>query len=76
MVFRAHPKGEVDLGSHAFDQSWLSRKIEKRLEIHSHMSKKEAQAFLKEDFNVTPPEKMVYGALRLARERLVGSEKE
>ncbi|MED6151401.1 hypothetical protein PIB30_082111 [Stylosanthes scabra] len=40
------------------------------------MSKKEARDFLKEDFNVTLHEKMVYRALRLARERLVGSEKE
>ncbi|MED6121286.1 hypothetical protein PIB30_028660 [Stylosanthes scabra] len=54
------------LGSHVADQNWLSRKIEKRLIIHPHMSKKEVQAFLKEDFNVTPHEKMVYRALRLA----------
>ncbi|MED6215601.1 hypothetical protein PIB30_115304, partial [Stylosanthes scabra] len=40
------------------------------------MNKKEAVAFLKEDFKVTPHEKMVYRAQREARERLIGSERE
>ncbi|MED6142628.1 hypothetical protein PIB30_115646, partial [Stylosanthes scabra] len=54
----------------------MSLKIEKRLKVHPHMNKKEAIAFLHEEFNVTPHEKMAYRALREARERLIGSEKE
>ncbi|MED6142576.1 hypothetical protein PIB30_114173, partial [Stylosanthes scabra] len=40
------------------------------------MNKKEAIEFLKEEFNITPHEKMVYRGLREARERVIGSEKE
>ncbi|MED6154620.1 hypothetical protein PIB30_114354, partial [Stylosanthes scabra] len=40
------------------------------------MNKTEAMTFIKEDFNVTAHEKMVYRALREARERLIGSEKD
>ncbi|MED6203394.1 hypothetical protein PIB30_115085, partial [Stylosanthes scabra] len=46
------------------------------MSIHPQMSKKEAVSFLKEEFNVTPHEKKVYRALREAREKLIGSERE
>ncbi|MED6159410.1 hypothetical protein PIB30_042106 [Stylosanthes scabra] len=65
-----------DEGRHAADQHKISLKIEKRLAIHLHMTKKAAAAFLKEEFKITPHEKMVYRGLRLAQERLIDSERE
>ncbi|MED6191364.1 hypothetical protein PIB30_115743, partial [Stylosanthes scabra] len=43
---------------------------------HPHMNKKEAAAFLHEEFHITPHEKMVYRAVKEAREKLIGSEKD
>ncbi|XP_025616609.1 uncharacterized protein [Arachis hypogaea] len=65
-----------DLGSNAADQHWLSKKIEKRMSTQPHMNTKEATDFLKEDFALCPHPKMVYRAVKEAREKIQGNEKE
>ncbi|XP_057755529.1 uncharacterized protein LOC130974688 [Arachis stenosperma] len=63
------------MGNNAADQHWLSNKIEKRLAIHLQMTRKEASDFLKDEYGIHPHDKMVYRALKEARDRIVGSER-
>ncbi|XP_052118923.1 uncharacterized protein LOC107493000 [Arachis duranensis] len=65
-----------DLGSNAADQHWISKKVEKRMSTHPHMTTHEAVDFLREDFDLTTYPKMVYRAVKEARERMMGNEKQ
>ncbi|XP_057719980.1 uncharacterized protein LOC130934418 [Arachis stenosperma] len=65
-----------DLDSNAADQHWLSKKIEKRMSTQPHMNTKEATDFLKGEFSLCPHPKMVYRAVKEAREKIQGNEKE
>ncbi|XP_072074347.1 uncharacterized protein [Arachis hypogaea] len=65
-----------DLESNATDQHWISKKVEKRMATHPHMTTHEAIDFLREDFDLTAHPKMVYRAVKEARERMMGNERE
>ncbi|XP_057745171.1 uncharacterized protein LOC130963039 [Arachis stenosperma] len=75
-TFKSEHTCARDIGSNAADQHWLSNKIEKRLAIHLQMTRKEASDFLKDEFGIHHNDKMVYRALKEARDRIVGSESE
>ncbi|XP_057740626.1 uncharacterized protein LOC130957799 [Arachis stenosperma] len=75
-TFKSEHTCARDMGSNAADQHWLSNKIEKRLGIHLQMTRKEASDFLKDEFGIHPNDKMVYRALKEARDRIVESESE
>ncbi|XP_025611866.1 uncharacterized protein [Arachis hypogaea] len=65
-----------DMGSNAADQHWISLKVEKRMNTQPHMRTNEAIDFLREEFSLTAHPKMVYRAVREARERIMGNERE
>ncbi|XP_015943212.1 uncharacterized protein LOC107468445 [Arachis duranensis] len=65
-----------DMGSNAADQHWISLKVEKRMNTQPHMRTSEAIDFLREEFSLTAHPKMVYRAVREARERIMGNERE
>ncbi|XP_057734647.1 uncharacterized protein LOC130950118 [Arachis stenosperma] len=75
-TYHPEPTCARDLGSNAADQHWLSKKIEKRMSTQPHMNTKEATDFLKEEFSLCPHSKMVYRAVKEAREKIQGNEKE
>ncbi|XP_057760429.1 uncharacterized protein LOC130980804 [Arachis stenosperma] len=65
-----------DMGSDAADQHWISLKVEKRMSTQPHMRTSEAINFLREEFSLTAHPKIVYRAVREARERIMGNERE
>nr|XP_025618784.2 uncharacterized protein LOC112710668 isoform X1 [Arachis hypogaea] len=65
-----------DLGSNAVDQHWISKKVEKKMSLHPHMRTNEAVDFLREEFSLTAHPKMVYRAVKEAREKIMGNERE
>ncbi|XP_025625076.1 uncharacterized protein [Arachis hypogaea] len=65
-----------DMESNAADQHWISLKVEKRMNTQSHVRTSEAIDFLREEFSLTAHPKMVYKAVREARERIMGNERE
>ncbi|XP_016200220.1 uncharacterized protein LOC107641235 [Arachis ipaensis] len=65
-----------DMGSNAACQHWISLKVEKRMNTQPHMRTNEAIDFLREEFSLTAHPKMVYRAVRKARERIMGNERE
>ncbi|XP_025649566.1 uncharacterized protein [Arachis hypogaea] len=64
-----------EFGSNMADQKWVADKLEKRLLTQPHMTHGEAFDHIKIDFNVVCSDKMIYRALRVARERYVGNER-
>ncbi|XP_072060263.1 uncharacterized protein [Arachis hypogaea] len=65
-----------DMGSNEADQHWISLKVEKRMSTQPHMRTSEVIDFLREEFSLTAHPKMVYRAVREARERIMGNERE
>nr|XP_025662559.1 uncharacterized protein LOC112758174 [Arachis hypogaea] len=75
-TYKAEHTCARDLGSNAADQHWVSKKVEKRMASQPHMTTNEAIEFLREDFNLVLHPKMVYRAVKEAKERIMGNEKE
>ncbi|XP_020963773.1 uncharacterized protein LOC107610504 [Arachis ipaensis] len=65
-----------DLGSNAVDQHWISQKVEKRMSSQPHMRTNKAVDFLREEFSLTAHLKMVYRAVKEAREKIMSNERE
>ncbi|XP_072074354.1 uncharacterized protein [Arachis hypogaea] len=65
-----------DLESNAIDQHWISKKVEKRMSSQPHMRTNEAVDFLREEFSLTAHPKMVYRAVKEAREKIMRNERE
>ncbi|XP_016165235.1 uncharacterized protein LOC107607849 [Arachis ipaensis] len=64
------------LGSNAADQHWISKKVEKRIASQPHMTTNKAIDFLIEEFNLVVHPKMVYRAVKEAKERITRNKKE
>ncbi|XP_072086128.1 uncharacterized protein [Arachis hypogaea] len=64
-----------EFGSNMASQKWVAKKLEKRLRTQPHMTLSEAYEHIKIDYNVIINGKMVYRALKEARERLIGNER-
>ncbi|XP_057748079.1 uncharacterized protein LOC130967277 [Arachis stenosperma] len=63
-----------DLGSNAADQHWISKKVEKKMITHPHMNTHEAIDFLREEFDLVLHPKMVYRAVKEAKDKIMGNE--
>ncbi|XP_020964242.1 uncharacterized protein LOC110265589 [Arachis ipaensis] len=75
-TYRSEHTCARDLGSNAADQHWISKKVEKRMTTHPYMNTHEAIDFLKEEFDLVLHPKMVYRAVREAKDRIMGNEVE
>ncbi|XP_020967434.1 uncharacterized protein LOC110266768 [Arachis ipaensis] len=65
-----------DLGSNAVDQHWISKKVEKRMSSQPHMRTNEAVDFLREEFSLTAHPKIAYRAVKEAKDKIMGNERE
>ncbi|XP_025636171.1 uncharacterized protein [Arachis hypogaea] len=63
-------------GSNMADQKWVAYKLEKRLLTQPHITLSEAYDHIKIDYNVVINGKMVYRALKEARERVIRNERQ
>ncbi|XP_015938964.1 uncharacterized protein LOC107464556 [Arachis duranensis] len=75
-TYRSEHTCARELGSNAADQHWISKKVEKRMTTHPHMNTHEAIDFLKEEFDLVLHPKMVYRAVREAKDRIMGNKVE
>ncbi|RYR25463.1 hypothetical protein Ahy_B02g059238 [Arachis hypogaea] len=75
-TYKAEHTCARDLDSNAADQHWVIKKVEKKMASQPHMTTNEAIDFLREAFNLVLHPKMVYRAVKEAKERIVENEKE
>ncbi|KAL4397291.1 hypothetical protein AHAS_Ahas01G0177200 [Arachis hypogaea] len=64
-----------EFGSNMADHKWVANKLEKRLRTQPHITLSEAYEHIKVDYNVIINGKMVYRALKEAREWVIGNER-
>ncbi|RYR04617.1 hypothetical protein Ahy_B06g084389 [Arachis hypogaea] len=64
-----------EFGSNMADKKWVANKLEKKLRTQPHITLSKAYEHIKVDYNVVINGKMVYRALKEARERVIGSER-
>ncbi|XP_020974942.1 uncharacterized protein LOC110270301 [Arachis ipaensis] len=74
-TYKAEHTCARDLGSNAADQHWVSKKVEKIMASQPHMTTNEAIDFFREDFNLVLHPKMVYRAVKEAKERIMAWRK-
>nr|XP_029144759.1 uncharacterized protein LOC112710546 [Arachis hypogaea] len=65
-----------NLSSNMADRSWVTSKLVKRLVTQPLMTPKEALEHMKQDYNVHINYRMIYRALKAAREQVIGKERE
>ncbi|XP_057745904.1 uncharacterized protein LOC130965081 [Arachis stenosperma] len=65
-----------NLSSNMADRAWVTSKLVKRLVTQPLMTPKEALEHMKQDYNVHINYRMIYRALKAAREQAIGKERE